>query len=73
MPTDEMGRRLSIAILELRIGPQASHWSMGHLPTIGEAFETQGWRFEIVDLDGHCVDKILAFRVPSGHWRVAVR
>jgi len=46
---------------------------MGHLPTIGEAFETQGWRFEIVDLDGHCVDKILAFRVPSGHWRVAVR
>jgi putative hemolysin len=30
-----------------------------HLPTVGEAFEEQGWRFEIVDMDGRKIDKLL--------------
>jgi CBS domain containing-hemolysin-like protein len=32
----------------------------GHLPEAGESFEFEGWRFEIVDLDGRRIDKILA-------------
>lgn len=31
----------------------------GHIPSISEWFIWQGWRFEIVDMDGHRVDKIL--------------
>ena len=30
-----------------------------HLPTEGESFEEQGWRFEVVDLDGRRIDKLL--------------
>jgi putative hemolysin len=32
------------------------------LPVVGEHFEYQGWRFEVVDLDGRRIDKVLAFR-----------
>jgi putative hemolysin len=30
-----------------------------HLPEVGEAFEEQGFRFEVIDLDGRKIDKIL--------------
>ncbi|WP_160003558.1 hemolysin family protein [Rhizobium sp. 18055] len=30
-----------------------------HLPVLGESFTRDGWRFEVVDLDGRRVDKIL--------------
>ncbi|RLQ89353.1 hemolysin family protein [Notoacmeibacter ruber] len=33
--------------------------SVGHLPTVGEIFEVSGWTFEVVDLDGRRVDKLL--------------
>ena len=31
-----------------------------HIPTVGERFSFAGWRFEIVDMDGHKIDKLLA-------------
>jgi putative hemolysin len=34
--------------------------SFGYIPEAGEHFEAQGWRFEVVDLDGRRIDKILA-------------
>jgi putative hemolysin len=37
----------------------------GRLPNVGEIFETQGWRFEVLDLDGRRVDKVLATRLAS--------
>lgn len=33
------------------------------LPTEGESFVEQGWRFEIVDMDGHKIDKLLLAEV----------
>lgn len=33
---------------------------LGHLPEVGETFNYEGWTFEIVDLDGRRIDKILA-------------
>jgi putative hemolysin len=30
-----------------------------HLPDEGEVFAEQGWRFEIVDMDGRKIDKLL--------------
>lgn len=38
---------------------------LGHIPVIGETFEWEGWRFEIVDLDGRRIDKVEARRVTS--------
>jgi CBS domain containing-hemolysin-like protein len=31
-----------------------------HLPKVGETFEYSGWRFEVVDMDGRKIDKLLA-------------
>jgi len=31
-----------------------------HLPVVGETFSFGGWRWEIVDMDGHKIDKLLA-------------
>jgi putative hemolysin len=35
-----------------------------HLPTTGEVFVAQGWRFEVVDMDGRRIDKVLVSRLP---------
>ncbi|HEY0123102.1 MAG TPA: hemolysin family protein [Rhizobium sp.] len=37
-------------------------YQLGHLPDVGESFTFDGWHFEIVDLDGMRIDKILARR-----------
>jgi putative hemolysin len=33
---------------------------IGSVPTAGNHFEIENWRFEVVDMDGHRVDKVLA-------------
>lgn len=38
---------------------------LGHIPEVGERFDYQGWRFEIVDMDGRRIDKLLASRSAS--------
>ena len=37
---------------------------LGHLPVVGEHFDYEHWRFEVVDLDGRRIDKVLA--IPMG-------
>ncbi|MCI0598965.1 MAG: hemolysin family protein [Beijerinckiaceae bacterium] len=41
-------------------------FQLGHLPVPGETFAYEGWRFEIVDMDGLRIDKLLAQREPAG-------
>ncbi len=36
---------------------------LNHLPNVGETFEKDQWRFEVVDLDGRRIDKILLSRI----------
>ena len=36
----------------------------GDLPKEGEVVESMGWRFEVVDLDGRRIDKVLATLLP---------
>jgi putative hemolysin len=38
-------------------------YQLEHLPEVGEKFDYEGWRFEIVDLDGRRIDKVLATRL----------
>ncbi|WP_366944605.1 hemolysin family protein [Methylobacterium sp.] len=33
---------------------------LGRIPATGEFFESHGWRFEVVDMDGRRIDKVLA-------------
>lgn len=35
----------------------------GAIPNVGEITETQGWKFEIVDLDGRRIDKAMVSRI----------
>jgi putative hemolysin len=37
----------------------------GTIPNVGEHVEAQGWRFEIVDLDGRRIDKVLATKIDN--------
>lgn len=39
---------------------------LGHLPTTGESFRWRGMRFEIVDMDGRRIDKLLVHRRAPG-------
>lgn len=37
-----------------------------HIPEVGERFSHRGWRFEISDMDGRKIDKILASEIKRG-------
>jgi putative hemolysin len=39
-------------------------WLIGRIPSTGDATEWQGWRLEVVDLDGNRIDKVMASRLP---------
>jgi putative hemolysin len=72
MPADEMTELLSIALDPARSFHTAAGFvldHLGYLPKVAEKFETQGWRFEVVDLDGRRIDKLLATRVAGGRRR----
>jgi putative hemolysin len=74
MPADEMAEKLGLAL-----GPSRDYQTvagfvlvrLGRLPATGEHVEAFGWRFEVVDLDGRRVDKVLATRVGTQRRRVA--
>lgn len=36
---------------------------LGHIPAEGDAIEAQGWRLEVIDMDGRRIDKLLVQRV----------
>ena len=38
----------------------------GRIPRAGDYFDLGGWRFEVVDMDRHRVDKVLLGKVPAG-------
>ncbi len=62
MAADALAERLGIVLPEDRdyatvAGLALAHFR--HLPGEGESFVEQGWRFEVVDLDGRRIDKLL--------------
>jgi putative hemolysin len=52
LPDDDKGRFNTVAGLLMSVS--------GRLPTSGERIECAGWVFEVVDLDGKRIDKVLA-------------
>jgi len=45
--------------------PSASTFSSSS-PATGESFSYRGWRFEVVDMDGRRIDKLLASIAEKG-------
>ncbi|RSV18240.1 HlyC/CorC family transporter [Sphingomonas sp. ABOLG] len=59
---DTLAERLGIELPEDRDYATAAGLALAifrHLPVEGESFVEQGWRFEVVDLDGRRIDKLL--------------
>lgn len=66
LPIDELAERLSLALP----GERDYHTAAGfilhelrRLPRVGDVLRHSGWRFEVADLDGVRIDKILATRL----------
>jgi putative hemolysin len=59
LPDEDRGRYNTLAGMTMLL--------LGRLPQTADAVEWDGWRFEVVDLDGKRVDKLLASRItPQG-------
>jgi len=62
-PADQMAEKLGVELPEDRDYATAAGFALSvlkHLPKVGETFEGGGWRFEVVDMDGRKIDKLLA-------------
>jgi len=63
LPADEMGDLLGVDLPDDRDYHTVAGYvldQLRHLPETGEAFAAGEWRFEVVDMDGRKVDKVLA-------------
>jgi putative hemolysin len=58
LPEEDRGRYNTLAGMIMLL--------LGRLPEITDSVEWEGWRFEVVDLDGKRVDKVLASVSPTG-------
>jgi putative hemolysin len=38
---------------------------LGRIPKAGDLVSEDGWRYEVMDMDGHRVDKVLVTAVPK--------
>ncbi|HVZ03677.1 hemolysin family protein [Hyphomicrobium sp.] len=66
MPVDEMADKIGIPLPENRSYETVAGFVLAaiqHIPKTGEHTDISGWRFEVVDLDGRRIDKVLASRV----------
>jgi len=62
MPVDDFRERFKVPVpRDAKFETLAGYVlaSLNHLPAVGETFERDGWKFEVVDLDGHRIDKVL--------------
>ena len=57
VPEEERGRYHTVSGMMMLLS--------GRLPKVADVVEWEGWRFEIVDMDGKTIDKVLASRLPE--------
>jgi putative hemolysin len=57
LPEEDRGRYNTLAGMIMLL--------LGRLPDITDRVDWEGWRFEVVDLDGKRVDKVLVMRAPE--------
>ncbi len=62
MTADSLAERIGLSLPEDRDYATAAGFvleTLKHIPATGEWFEAQGWRFEVIDMDGRKIDKLL--------------
>jgi putative hemolysin len=57
VPEEEKGRYHTLSGMVM--------WLLGRLPSTGDVLTWEGWRLEVVDLDGRRIDKVLATALPD--------
>jgi putative hemolysin len=57
VPEEEHGRYNTLSGMVMLL--------LGRLPHTTDVVDWDGWRFEIVDMDGRRIDKVLALRLPA--------
>lgn len=65
LSADNMAEKMGIDLPDDRDYATVAGFALSvfkHLPTTGELFEKDGWSFEVVDMDGRKIDKLLAQR-----------
>ena len=68
MPVDEFADRIGITLKPGRSFDTVAGLVLdmtGRLPEVGEAVEIEGWKIEVVDLDGRRIDKLLVQQLAS--------
>jgi magnesium and cobalt exporter, CNNM family len=66
MPAVEFAELLGIPLAPSRAYQTVAGFLLhqfGAIPNVGDTIEVEGWRFEIVDMDGRRIDKVLAIRL----------
>jgi putative hemolysin len=66
LPADALADRLGIPLPDDRDYATTAGFALSvlkHIPEVGERFAHGGWQFEIVDMDGFKIDKLLASEV----------
>ncbi|AXK80066.1 HlyC/CorC family transporter [Pseudolabrys taiwanensis] len=66
LPADEMADLLGLTLPQHRDYETVAGFvlaELGRIPTTGESVTAHGWTFEVVDLDGRRIDKVLASRL----------
>jgi putative hemolysin len=69
MPALEFAEQLGIPLPASRSYQTCAGFLLqefGTIPGVGDKIDASGWRFEIVDLDGRRIDKVLASRLDAG-------
>jgi len=64
VPEEEKGRYHTLSGMVM--------WLLGRLPNTGDIASWEGWRLEVVDLDGKRIDKVLATALPDPATDVAL-
>ena len=59
LPDEDRGRYNTLAGMVMML--------LGHLPETTDTVEWEGWRFEVVDMDGKRIDKLLVTRLPADY------
>ena len=57
VPEEEKGRYHTLSGMVM--------WLLGRLPNTGDIATWENWRFEVIDLDGKRIDKVLAMQRPE--------
>ncbi|WP_375291033.1 hemolysin family protein, partial [Qipengyuania sp.] len=68
LPADALADRIGIEYEDDRDFATAAGFALSvlkKLPDEGEYFDYEGWRFEVLDLDGRRIDKLLAYHTPG--------